>query len=33
MYLLAIVLYVGARIIRNRQGIDLSLINKEIPVE
>jgi hypothetical protein len=24
---------VGARIIRNRQGIDLSLINKEIPVE
>jgi hypothetical protein len=23
----------GARIIRNRQGIDLSLINKEIPVE
>jgi basic amino acid/polyamine antiporter, APA family len=33
MYLLAIVIYVGARIIRNRQGIDLGLINKEIPVE
>ena len=33
MYVLAIVLYVGARIVRNRQGIDLSLINKEIPVE
>ncbi len=33
MYLLAIVIYVSARIIRNRQGIDLSLINKEIPVE
>jgi basic amino acid/polyamine antiporter, APA family len=33
MYALAIVIYVGARIIRNRQGIDLSLINKEIPVE
>jgi basic amino acid/polyamine antiporter, APA family len=33
MYLLAIVMYVAARIIRNRQGIDLSLINKEIPVE
>jgi amino acid transporter len=33
MYVLAIVIYVGARIIRNRQGIDLSLINKEIPVE
>jgi len=33
MYVLAIVLYIGARIIRNRQGIDLGLINKEIPVE
>jgi len=33
MYVLAILLYVGARIIRNRQGIDLGLINKEIPVE
>ena len=33
MYVLAIVIFVGARIIRNRQGIDLCLINKEIPVE
>src|SRR3984893_11898545 len=33
MYVLAIVIFVGARIIRNRQGIDLSLINREIPVE
>jgi amino acid transporter len=33
MYVLAIVIYVVARIVRNRQGIDLSLINKEIPVE
>ena len=33
MYVLAIVIFVGARIVRNRQGIDLSLINKEIPVE
>jgi len=33
MYLLAIVLYIAARIIRRRQGIDLGLINKEIPVE
>jgi amino acid transporter len=33
MYVLAVVVYVGARIIRNRQGIDLGLINKEIPVE
>jgi amino acid transporter len=33
MYVLAIVVYVVARIVRNRQGIDLGLINKEIPVE
>ena len=33
MYVLAIVIYVIARIVRSRQGIDLSLINKEIPVE
>ena len=33
MYVLAIVVYVVARIVRKRQGIDLGLINKEIPVE
>jgi basic amino acid/polyamine antiporter, APA family len=33
MYVLALVIFISARIIRNRQGIDLSLINKEIPVE
>ena len=33
MYVLAVVIYVAARVIRLRQGIDLSLINKEIPVE
>jgi basic amino acid/polyamine antiporter, APA family len=33
LYLLAIVLYVAARLVRRRQGIDLGLINKEIPVE
>ena len=33
MYLLAIVIYVIARVVRKRQGIDLGLINKEIPVE
>ena len=33
MYVLAIAIFVGARIVRKRQGIDLSLINKEIPVE
>lgn len=33
LYLLAIVVYSVARIVRSRQGIDLSLINKQIPVE
>ncbi len=33
MYVLAILVYVVARIVRKRQGIDLGLINKEIPVE
>ncbi len=33
MYVLGIVIYVVARVVRRRQGIDLGLINKEIPVE
>jgi amino acid transporter len=33
MYVLALVIYLVARFVRGRQGIDLSLINKEIPVE
>jgi APA family basic amino acid/polyamine antiporter len=33
MYVLAILVYVVARLVRRRQGIDLGLINKEIPVE
>jgi basic amino acid/polyamine antiporter, APA family len=33
LYVLAIVVYVVARLVRRRQGIDLGLINKEIPVE
>jgi basic amino acid/polyamine antiporter, APA family len=33
MYVLAIVVFIAARVIRSRQGIDLGLINKEIPVE
>ena len=33
LYVLAIVVYVVARLIRKSQGIDLGLINKEIPVE
>jgi hypothetical protein len=30
---LAIIVYIFARLIRRRQGIDLGMINKEIPVE
>jgi basic amino acid/polyamine antiporter, APA family len=33
LYVLAIAVYVVARLVRKRQGIDLGLINKEIPVE
>jgi len=33
MYVLAIIVYIVARVVRRRQGIDLGLINKEIPVE
>jgi basic amino acid/polyamine antiporter, APA family len=33
MYVLALLIYVIARLVRSRQGIDLGLINKEIPVE
>ena len=33
MYVLAIVVYVTARQVRRRQGIDLGMINAEIPVE
>jgi APA family basic amino acid/polyamine antiporter len=33
MYLLAIIVYTLAWYVRRRQGIDLSLVNKEIPVE
>ena len=33
MYVLAIVVYVVARVVRRRQGIDLGMINAEIPVE
>jgi hypothetical protein len=33
MYGLAIIVYAVAYFVRKRQGIDLSLVNKEIPVE
>jgi amino acid transporter len=33
MYLLALVIYVVARVVRRNQGIDLSAIHREIPVE
>jgi ABC-type branched-subunit amino acid transport system permease subunit len=32
-YVVAIVIYVVARVVRSRQGIDLSRIHHEIPVE
>ncbi|HVD16056.1 MAG TPA: APC family permease [Actinomycetota bacterium] len=33
MYLLALVIYVAAKVVRRRQGIDLNAIHQEIPVE
>jgi hypothetical protein len=33
MYVLALVIYVVAKFVRKSQGIDLSAIHKEIPVE
>jgi hypothetical protein len=33
LYVLAIVLYTVARIVRRRQGIDLTRVNSKIPVE
>jgi basic amino acid/polyamine antiporter, APA family len=33
LYVLALAIYIIARVVRSRQGIDLGLINKEIPVE
>jgi basic amino acid/polyamine antiporter, APA family len=33
MYLLALVIYVAAKVVRKRQGIDLNAIHQEIPVE
>jgi len=32
-YVVAVVIYVAARIYRSRQGIDLARIHHEIPVE
>jgi hypothetical protein len=33
MYLLAIIVYAVAKVLRRQQGIDLSAIHREIPVE
>ena len=33
LYVLAIVIYVISRIVRRREGIDLGMVNSEIPVE
>jgi hypothetical protein len=33
MYLLAILIYVGSRLLRRSQGMDLKMVYDEIPVE
>jgi hypothetical protein len=33
LYGVALAIYVGSRIVRRREGIDLGMINSEIPVE
>ena len=33
LYLIAIAIYVISRVVRRREGIDLAMINSEIPVE
>jgi hypothetical protein len=33
LYLLAIAIYVGSKLVRRRQGMDLGLVYGEIPVE
>jgi hypothetical protein len=33
MYVLALVIYVVAKVVRKNQGIDLKAIHQEIPVE
>jgi hypothetical protein len=33
MYVLAIVIYVVARVVRSREGVDLARIHAEIPVD
>ena len=33
LYLIAIAIYVASRIVRRREGIDLGMVNSEIPVE
>jgi prepilin signal peptidase PulO-like enzyme (type II secretory pathway) len=33
LYLIAIAIYVASRIVRRREGIDLGMVNSQIPVE
>ena len=33
LYAVALAIYVASRIVRRREGIDLGMINSEIPVE
>ena len=33
LYVVALVIYIASRVVRRREGIDLAMINSEIPVE
>ncbi|MBD0281664.1 MAG: APC family permease [Thermoleophilaceae bacterium] len=33
LYVIALVIYIGSRIVRRRQGIDMAMVHKEIPAE
>jgi basic amino acid/polyamine antiporter, APA family len=33
LYVLALAIYVGSRVLRKRQGIDMGMVHKEIPAE
>jgi basic amino acid/polyamine antiporter, APA family len=33
LYVLALAIYVGSRLLRRRQGIDMAMVHKEIPAE
>jgi hypothetical protein len=33
LYVVALAIYVGSRLFRKRQGIDMAMVHKEIPAE